>query len=62
MLTANRNAGFVKTTCEACGRVVIVKEDDNVPACFCPPCGGGIVCAAYEETPPTLPQRKDDAR
>lgn len=39
--------GFLDTTCEACGCRMLVKFDDDCPAIFCPPCGGGCVCVAY---------------
>lgn len=52
-LIVNAAAGFVRTTCEACGCVVIVQQDDRVPTVLCPPCGGGGACAAWQTAPET---------
>jgi hypothetical protein len=37
---------FIDTTCEVCGRRIIVKETDDPYLVLCP-CGGGSTCAAY---------------
>jgi hypothetical protein len=41
-----------KTSCEACGRMIFVVEDDRVPATFCKACGGGCVAWPVEEVLP----------
>ena len=41
--------GFAETACEACGKKIVAKQDDAVPATFCPPCGGGCVFGGFVE-------------